>query len=165
MHLILVTSRVQGRYYADDILLYKPINSDEDRKLLQSRDCHSILEWITQHGLTPNHSKTKLLCLSQCRGVVPINLNIAGHHIPPSAPPSVKYLGVTLSSNLTQSEHVKSLCKTAKCQLRSIHRKLHFAPTDIRRQLLSATVLPVCIVSLCVCWHPNEFGRSQETVA
>ena len=116
LHLILVTSRVQGRYYADDILLYKPINSDEDRKLLQSWDYHSILEWITQHGLTPNHSKTKLLCLSRSRGVAPINLNIAGHHIPPS--PSVKYLGVTLSSNLTWSEHVKSLCKTAKRQLK-----------------------------------------------
>lgn len=51
--------------YADDILFYKPINSDDayDSKSLQ-KDVDSILEWIRLHGLTPNHSKTKLYSVS-----------------------------------------------------------------------------------------------------
>ena len=42
--------------YADDILLYKPINSAEDTNSLQE-DVDSILEWIHEHSLTPNHAK------------------------------------------------------------------------------------------------------------
>lgn len=46
--------------YADDILLYKPIDSAEDTTSLQ-KDVDAILDWIREHGLTPNHAKTKLL--------------------------------------------------------------------------------------------------------
>ena len=58
--------------YADDILLYKPVNSEEERQQLQN-DCQSIVDWITQHGLAPNHSKTKLLAISRSRSASPIS--------------------------------------------------------------------------------------------
>ena len=138
--------------YADDILLYKPINSDEDRKLLQN-DCNSILNWVTQHGLSPNHSKTKLLSISRSRNAPPINLIIAGHIISPS--PTVKYLGITLSSSLTWSDHVKSICKIAKRQLGIIHRKLHHAPPEVRCQIINSTILPK-LDYCCAVWDPHH---------
>ena len=120
--------------YADDILLYKPINSAEDTNRLQ-KDIDSILEWIREHGLTPNHAKTKLLTVTRSRKPVPTNLNIGGHNISPS--PSVKYLGVTLPSKLTWSEHVTTICKAAKRQIGLNHRQLHQAPVDVRRKIVA----------------------------
>ena len=46
--------------YADNILLYKAVESPSDVLLLQ-QDVNLILQWFHDHGLTPNHSKTKLL--------------------------------------------------------------------------------------------------------
>jgi len=84
--------------YADDILLYKPINSPQDVLLLQ-HDVNLILHWIRDQGLTPNHSKTMLLQVTRSKNVPTVNISIDGH--PLSRSESVKYLGVTLSSNLT----------------------------------------------------------------
>ena len=61
-----LSSGVKVILYADDILLYKPINSAEDTNRLQE-DVDSILEWIREHGLTPNHAKTKLLTVTRSR--------------------------------------------------------------------------------------------------
>ena len=46
--------------YADDILLFKPVNSVADVSHLQ-QDVNLILSWMDVHGLTPNQTKTQLL--------------------------------------------------------------------------------------------------------
>ena len=106
--------------YADDILLYKPVNSVADVSHLQ-QDVNLILSWMDAHGLTPNHSKTQLLPITSTRRPFPINISMGSHPIPPCK--SMKYLGVTISSNLTWSEHI-STCKKAKQPLGFIHRYL-----------------------------------------
>ncbi len=138
--------------YTDDILLYKPINSAEDTNRLQE-DVDSILEWIREHGLTPNHAKTKLLTVTRSRKPVPTNLNIGGHNISPS--PSVKYLGITLSSQLTWSEHVTTICKAAKRQIGLIHRQLHQAPVDVCRKIVHTAILPKLEYCSAV-WDPHH---------
>ena len=45
--------------YADDILLYKPINSAGDTSNLQE-DVDVILKWICEHGLKLSMDKTDL---------------------------------------------------------------------------------------------------------
>ena len=64
----------------------------------------------------PCHNKN---AVTQSRQPVPINLKIEGHNISPSS--SIKYLGVILSSKLTWSEHVTTICKAAKTQIGLIH--------------------------------------------
>ena len=100
--------------YADDILLYRPINCVEDNNLLQS-DVNSILEWVSSHGLVPNHAKTKLLNVTRSRHPISTDLNIDRVDIPPSS--CVKYLGVTLSAKFTWSDHVSTICKSSKRQI------------------------------------------------
>ena len=131
--------------YAADILLYKPINSMEDSNALQS-DVDTILEWITSHGLVPNHNKTKLLSVTRSKKPFPTKLNIGGV---PS--PSVKYLGVTLTAKLTWSEHISLTRKSAKRQVSLIHRMLHQAPPEVS---LNTTILPKLEYCSAV-WDPH----------
>ena len=137
--------------YADDILLYRPINSTEDCNLLQS-DVNSILEWISSHGLVPNHSKTKLLSVTRSRQPFPTNLKITGVDILPS--PCVKYLVVTLSAKFTWTDHVSAICKSSKKQLGLIHRQLHQAPPEVRRKIVNATIQPK-LEYCCAVWDPH----------
>ena len=46
--------------YADDILLYKPVNSDQDSDAFQ-QDENSIQNWTNSHGLKLNASKSGLM--------------------------------------------------------------------------------------------------------
>ena len=137
--------------YADDILLYKPLNSSSDVELLQS-DAESILEWITSHGLSPNHSKTQLLLISRSKRAPKISLTLSEHTISPST--SVKYLGITITSDLSWSQHVGITCSAAKRQLGLIHRRLHHAPTSVRRKIFTSVVLPK-LEYCCAVWDPH----------
>ena len=137
--------------YADDILLYRPIDNVEDSNLLQS-DVNSILEWVSSHGLVPNHNKTKLLNVTRSRHPISTNLRINGVDIPPS--PRVKYLGVTLSANLMWSDHVSTICKSSKRQIGLIHRQLHQAPSEVRRKIVNSTIQPK-LEYCCAIWDPH----------
>ena len=59
--------------YADNIVLYKPINSSCDILAFQ-QDVDQILLWTTNHGLTLNTSKTCALPIT--RSPKPISLNL-----------------------------------------------------------------------------------------
>ena len=90
--------------YADDILLYKPINSAGDTSNLQE-DVDAILKWIREHGLTPNHTKTKLLTISRSRRPISTNLKIEGHIIPPQSIRQVPWSHPVVKPDLVRAHH------------------------------------------------------------
>ena len=82
--------------YADDIVLYKPINSPCDTLAFQ-QDVDQIL-WTTNHDLTLNTSKTCALPITRSPKPISLNLHIDGNPIADVL--SVKYLGVTVTADL-----------------------------------------------------------------
>ena len=60
---LLPLQRMQIILYADNILLYRPINISNGVELLQ-KYANTILKWIISHLLTSNHSNTKPLLTS-----------------------------------------------------------------------------------------------------
>lgn len=138
--------------YADDILLSKPINSDEDIRDLQ-HDVNLISTWMASNGLTPNLKKTQLLPISRARSPPTIRINLNGH--PVAQCKSVKYLGVTISSDLLWKEHVTMTCKKAKQQLGFIHRQLHQSPASVKHQIYKAAILPKLEYCSSV-WDPHH---------
>ena len=119
--------------YADDILLYKPIDYTTCCQEHQEH-VNEILFWMQSHGLTANHSKTNLLSITRSRRTIPVNISVNNHLIFPCD--SVKYLGVTINHDLKWSSHIKNTCKKAKQHLGFIHRRFHQSPPQIRNQVL-----------------------------
>lgn len=108
---------------------------------------------MRSQGLTPNLTKTQLLPITRSRRALPINISLNGHQISPCK--SVKYLGVTISSNLTWSEHIASTCKKAKRHLGLLHRSLYRSPPLIRKQIYQSAILPKLEYCSSV-WDPHH---------
>ena len=94
----------------------------------------------------------QLLLISCSKRAPNTSLILSGHTIPPST--SVKYLGVTITSNLTWSQHVRNTCSAAKRQLGLIHLKLHHAPTTVCLKIFTSVVLPK-LEYCCAVWDPH----------
>jgi len=145
--------------YADDVLLFEPIDSESDLSDFQT-DLENIISWMTQQGLTPNCDKTHLLPISRSRArLPPLTLMINGHIFSPCT--SVKYLGVTLSNNLTWGTHIDNVCNSTKQQIGCIHRQLRYAPPQLRRKIYITTTLPKLECCSAV-WDPHHVKRRQQ---
>ena len=73
----------------------------------------------------------------------------------------MKYLGVTISNDLTWSRHINNITKSTKCLLWRIHRKFHDAPNHLCLKVYQTTVLPK-LDYCCAVWDPHQVTyRSQ----
>ena len=138
--------------YADDILLYRPVDTPLQLALLEE-DISRVHKWTLNHGLTLNPLKTNVLPITRSRKPLPLNITINGQPIP--SVNSAKYLGVTISSNLTWSKHIDNTVKSVKRQLGMLHRKLHKATPQARNNILRSTILPKLDYCAAV-WDPHH---------
>ena len=118
---------------------------------LQS-DINLIAAWVKRSGLCLNTQKTKFLLVSRLCQPPPIVLTVDGSVI--CKVPSVTYLGVSVSSDLSWTAHINSISSKAKRQVVLLHRQFHNASPFCKDQLYKSLVLP--ILDYCSSfWHPN----------
>ena len=109
--------------YADNMLLYKPVRSLEDFRHLQS-DIDRISDWVSCNHLTLNSSKCKTMIISRKRNPAqPPQLILNG--TPLEQVETFKYLGVLLSSELSWSTHIESICTKARKLIGLLYRRFY----------------------------------------
>ena len=106
--------------YADDILLYRPIRSDQDYSDLQI-DINAISDWVDNNYLHLNVQKCKFMPVSRKRTqyLLP-TLKLCGQEL--QKVDTYKYLGLIMSSDLSWSKHIDSICSKAKRLLGILYR-------------------------------------------
>ena len=122
--------------YADDMLLYKTVRSNEDYYQLQS-DIDKISMWVDKNHLSFNLMKCKSMLLTRKKN--------------PSQPPKLllnnmqikqvetfKYLGVLIASDLSWSPHIDSICTKAKKLIGLLYRR--FSTTVQNEKMLELYV-------------------------
>ena len=97
--------------YADDLLLYKSIESTTDYARIQE-DITAISNWVSCNFLTLNASKCKHMLVSRSRIHQYPQLHLADQ--PLECVQSYKYLGVTITSTLSWSDHIQSICNKSR---------------------------------------------------
>ena len=146
--------------YADDILLYRPIVNKHDHVLLQ-QDVDLIASWINSSGLS-NPKKSTLLILS--RKQVKPQLHLSINSTPIRITQSVKYLGVTITSDLKWSLHILHSCNSAKRKLGLLYRNFYQADQRTLTHLYKALVLPKLDYCSCV-WDPSSSSLTAKLEA
>ena len=139
--------------YADDILLYKPITSYNDAIALLQSDINMVTNWLSDCGLKLNPAKTKFMLISRKR--FPPNLSVCIEGTPIIQGESLKYLGVTITSDLSWSTHINSTCTKARKQLSFLHRNFYQANHQSIAYLYKTPILR--LLDYCCCmWDPHQ---------
>ena len=107
--------------YADDMLLYKQIKCSEDYQQLQM-DIDKISSWVDHNNLSLNPAKCKTMLLSRKRNLShPPQLLL--NEAPLEQVEAFKYLGVLISSDLSWSRHIDSICAKGKRLIGLLYRR------------------------------------------
>ena len=91
--------------FADDMLLFKSMRSNEDLCKLQS-DINLVSEWVNSNFLTFNSSKCKCMLVTKKRTNYIQSVQFYLNNVILEQVKSFKYLGVLISSDLSWSAHI-----------------------------------------------------------
>ena len=89
------------KLFADDSLLYRKISNKRDCEELQ-RDLDRLQKWEKKWQMASNAEKCEVLCITNKKNPIQHNYFIHGQKL--ATKPDSKYLGVTISSNLSWRE-------------------------------------------------------------
>ena len=148
--------------YADDVLLYRPIRQASDFQLLQ-QDVDALGIWADNNYLTFNPSKCKAMVFSSRRQPVPFPANFSLNGFLLEVVDSVKYLGLSISSDLSWTNHINSITSKARKLVGLLFRQFYrCADTDVIRKLYIAIVRPHLEYASQV-WDPYLL-KDQQTL-
>jgi len=140
--------------YADDIALYKIVQSPVDYLLVQE-DINAISEWVSDNYLSLNFLKCCHLLFSRKRlptlPDVPLIFN--GYAI--NNVSLVKYIVAILSSNFSWSNHISAISSKARKLIGVLYQKFyhHSDPQTLLR--LNQSLIRPHLEYTCSIWDPH----------
>lgn len=143
-------SPVKARLFADDCIIYHEIRSVKDQ--IQLNDyLLQIDNWCTEWQMSLNPHKT--VCMTITHKLEPLNYvyNLQGN--PLSRVTEYKYLGVTITSNLSWAKHIDNIVAKGNKRLGYIRRVLKQASTDTKLTAYKMLVRPLLDYA-CEIWDP-----------
>ena len=143
-----VTSQV--RLFADDCLMYRPICSIADQFELQ-RDLSALERWGDAWGMRFNASKCLIMQIHRSRSPLQHYYTLCNQAL--SCEDEAKYLGVSISSELSWSGHISSISSRANVALGFLRRNLKRCPHKLKETAYFALVRSVLDYA-CPIWDP-----------
>ena len=139
------------RLFADDSAVYRKINSPDDHIILQ-QDIKSLEKWESEWSMSFHPQKCQLLKVTKKH--FPSNYDYSIHGVSIESVKSAKYLGVTISSDLSWSPHISEICKKAPNTVNFLHKNFKTCPPQIKVKLYQTYVRPT-VEYCCSVWDPH----------
>ena len=150
-----------ARLFADDCLLYRRIKSKDDASSLQ-QDLDSLQTWETDWQMHFNPDKCEVIRISTKRKQLITPYFIHGEEL--KVTEKAKYLGVTITSNLSWNHHIDNVCKKANNTTAFLRRNLSSCPATIKDQCYKTFVRPQVEYAATV-WDPHAQNNIQKIEA
>jgi hypothetical protein len=125
------------RLFADDCILYRNIYTKEDCKVLQE-DLHRLERWEKAWGMEFHLWKCNSMSSTRPRSPFEHRYTLKGHILEDVK--EAKYLGLTLSSNLTWNNHIGNITSKANKLLGSLRRNLKIINESTKENAYKAIV-------------------------
>lgn len=109
------------RLFADDTIVYFTINSQTDCSTLQS-DLNKLQKWEDEWLMSFNPDKCEIIHIS--RKKKPIKFEYTLHNKILKSADKVKYLGLTITKDLTWNNHINNITNKANNTLRFVKRNI-----------------------------------------
>ena len=146
------------KLFADDCLLYRSINSEDDTESLQE-DLNHLIRWSDKWQMSFNSTKCYELKVTRKTNPIAYNYNINGVALKPVE--EHPYLGVHLAKDLKWNVHVAKTAKKANSTLGFIRRNLGKCSQDVKERAYNALVRPHMEYATAA-WDPYTKKNIEE---
>ena len=147
------------RLFADDCVCCREIKDEEDTMKLQ-RDIDRLDSWARKWGMRFQPVKCNMMQLTRKR-IKKIHASYTLEGTDLENVESIKYLGVTITSDLRWNTHVSNVCTKAKRTLGFLRRNLHSCPQEVQEAAYKGLVRPVLDFGNSV-WDPPGVVLQEE---
>ncbi|XP_065895940.1 uncharacterized protein [Dysidea avara] len=138
------------RLYVDDVILYIPINSKEDCYQLQ-KDLTILERWANKWKMAFNVKKCEFIRITYKKK--PIFYHYTLYDTVVQEVTHTKYLGLTIDSKLSWSEHIRQITNKANRIKGFLQRNLHSCPISVKVSCYKSLIKPI-LEYACVVWDP-----------
>lgn len=145
------------RLFADDCVIYRPIRDASDTNTLQS-DLSLLETWCKNWLMSLNIKKTCVISFHRRQSYSPSKYYLFDSEI--SAVNSCKYLGITLTSDLSWSTHIMNITNDANRVLGYLRRNLRLAPPSVKLFTYLTLVRPK-VEYACAIWDPHQITLTK----
>ena len=149
----------QIKLYADDVVLYADVRSNEDVSCSLQTNILMLSQWCSKWKMSVNVRKCAIMRVTrQTDAVTP------KYYLNDIAVPVVnefKYLGVHISNKCTWQNHVQHVTGKANQMLRFIKRNFRDCPQTVKEIMYLSLVRPHLDYASCV-WDPWGEGMKHE---
>lgn len=156
------------RLFADDCLLYSVISCHDDQVRLNSA-LQTVEKWCKESKMKINLTKTiHCTITNKKQNILPFVYKLGNE--PLVQVNEFKYLGLTISSNLSWKTHVDNVCSAARKKLWYLKRNLKLAPPETRLTAYKALIRPT-LEYASIIWDPfrayqiNKLEKIQRMAA
>ena len=147
------------RLFADDCVCYREIKDEKDTMKLQ-RDIDRLGSWARKWGMRFQPVKCNMMQLTRKRiKKIHASYTLEGTNL--ENVESIKYLGVTITSDLRWNTHVSNVCTKANRTLGFLRRNLHSCPQEVKEAAYKGLVRPVLDYGSLV-WDPPGVVLQEE---
>ena len=137
------------KLYADDVLIYNIINSEEDCVKLQN-DLNILNEWAMTWKMFFNPTKCEFLRVTNKKNTINFQYFIQSTSI--REVQQAKYLGVTINNNLSWSDHITNISNKANSVVGFLRRHFNQCLTKTKSALYLSLVRPILEYTV---WAPH----------
>ena len=147
------------RLFADDCVCYREIKDEKDTMKLQ-RDIDRLGSWARKWGMRFQPVKCNMMQLTRKRiKKIHASYTLKGTNL--ENVESIKYLGVTITSDLRWNTHVSNVCTKANRTLGFLRRNLYSCPQEVKEAAYKGLVRPVLDYGSSV-WDPSGVVLQEE---
>ena len=139
------------RLFADDTLLHLAVESQSDTNSLQ-KDLHELENWENKWLMDFNINKCQVLRVSRKRD--PLNHEYTFHGKVMKVVDSVKYLGVTITSDLRWNQHISNISTEGNQTLGFLRRNIRINSPELKSISYKSLVRPTVEYASTV-WDPK----------
>ena len=140
------------RLFADDSLLYKEIRKPADKRKLQ-QDLDALEQWERDWQMSFNPSKCAVLNIHNNRKNPPVR-SYTLHNQALQTTKSSKYLGVTLTDDMSWTEHTENVAAGGSRTVGFLRRNFSSCSTTVKAATYTTMVRPV-LEYASVVWDPH----------
>ena len=149
------------RLFADDCLLHREINSNDDAQIVQ-RDIDNLQQWEKTWLMEFAEDKCKVLRITKKhkKNIIAHDYSIHGHVL--QAVSEGQYLGITLHEKLYFTPHVNNIIKKAATTRQFLQRNLRGCSKEVKNTSYRTFVRPILEYGSTV-WDPvgNKTNRQK----